>query len=339
MRKYVLLLIAGLLLSSCSSKYSEFVLPQPPGKPVPDHDSYTWEVTRGPVVPRGGGGEWDSSDVLNPSVVRRGKTYYNFYSGFDGKTWHTGLAKSSDGLSWEKQPQPVLSPNPATWEGKYIAANGSAVDDDGEFLYWYQAGSPFQIGLARSSDGIAWKKNDKPVLEVGPRGSWDEGGAADPYVIQVGSYFYLYYTGIDRAHRQRLGVARSKSGEKWEKLQANPILELGNKDSWDGVGLGEPAVWAQDGYYWMLYTGRDNREYRKTGLARSTDGVNWERSGRTALLAGDEAWDSKIMCDPSVEVQKNGDIRVWFGGGNMAKPDEGLNGQIGHAVLKPTAKE
>jgi hypothetical protein len=28
-------------------------------------------------------------------------------------------------------------------------------------------------------------------------------------------------------------------------------------------------------------------------------------------------------------------VRVWFGGGDKPKPDEGLNGQIGYAELVP----
>ena len=31
----------------------------------------------------------------------------------------------------------------------------------------------------------------------------------------------------------------------------------------------------------------------------------------------------------------NGDtVRVWFGGGDIARPDENLNGQIGYGELK-----
>jgi hypothetical protein len=40
------------------------------------------------------------------------------------------------------------------------------------------------------------------------------------------------------------------------------------------------------------------------------------------------------MCDPSVVVEGS-QIRVWFGGGNVASPDENLHGQIGMAILKP----
>jgi predicted GH43/DUF377 family glycosyl hydrolase len=263
-------------------------------------------------------------------VVKREGLYYNLYSGVDGQTWHTGLAESSDGVHWTKLGK-VLSPGPAAWEGDYIAANGFALLSGGEFLYWYQAGRLPSIGLARSADGRRWTKSPKPVLEPGPRGSWDDRGVADPYVIRLGGSYYMYYLGQDRARRQRLGVARSLDGAGWEKLRWNPILELGEAGAFDESGLGEPAVWAAQGRYWMLYTGRDRQESRRIGLASSPDGVRWRRL--SAVFSGG-AWDSKVICDPSVLVE-GGQIRVWFGGGDVASPTERLHGQIGFATLEP----
>ena len=98
------------------------------------------------------------------------------------------------------------------------------------------------------------------------------------------------------------------------------------------MGLGEPAVWASNGHYWMLYTGRDRNEMRRIGLAESRDGVNWERSDRAAVFAGDQSWNSKVVCDPTIESAPGG-VRVWFGGGDAPRPDERLDGQIGYAFL------
>ena len=103
----------------------------------------------------------------------------------------------------------------------------------------------------------------------------------------------------------------------------------------DEVGLGEPAVWQQHGWYWMLYTGRDKKEYRRLGLAKSQDGVTWNRITEQPVLSGAFPWNSKVVCDPSVVL--DGDkVRVWFGGGDKAEPAENLNGQIGYATLKLT---
>lgn len=320
----------ALLLGLCvaCAPYAAFRLPAPGGSGV---SGYGFEAQPQPVLGRGD--SWDSADVLNPSVVKNSGVYFNFYSGFDGRTWHTGLATSSDGVLWNKH-GPVLSPDPRGWEGAYIAANGSALWLNGEFLYWYQAGpkeTP-QLGLARSRDGRAWIKHATPVLPAGPRGSWDERGVADPYVTRAGGRFYLFYLGQDRARRQCLGVARSPDGVNWVKLRSNPVLETGAPGAFDENGLGEPAVWPAGGYWWMLYTGRDRAENRRLGLARSRDGVRWEKL--PAVFSGNAAWNARVVCDPEIEVRPGG-VRVWFGGGDVASPDENLHGQIGSGWLRP----
>jgi predicted GH43/DUF377 family glycosyl hydrolase len=308
-----------IFLSGCS-RYSDFTLPAAPGGDTTL--TFAFDALPDPVLSRGDG--WESGDVLNPSVFRDSSGLVNYYSGFDGHTWHTGRAISPDGVHWQKQGK-LLSPNPSTWESSYIAANGAALSFQGRVLYWYTAGPRAhpQVGL----DGHI-------VLPTGPYMSFDEYGVSDPCVIRIEPYFYLYYTGLDRGARQRLGVARSTDGIHWEKSRANPILEPGNPGSFDENGLGEPAVWLSHGFYWMLDTGRDIVQNRRLGLARSLDGVHWTKLPE--VFQGAAAWDSKTMCDATVLVEGD-QIRVWFGGGDVASPDENLHGQIGYGTLRPVS--
>ena len=87
-----------LLVSGCG-RYRDFTLPEQPGGPSV---AWQWQARTEPVLTRGAPGDWDAVDVLNPSVIRQGDAYYNFFSGFDGKTWHTGLAVSADGVAWQQ---------------------------------------------------------------------------------------------------------------------------------------------------------------------------------------------------------------------------------------------
>jgi hypothetical protein len=318
-----LLLLTALVLTSCGS-YSDFTLP-----PLPGGDpnlTFTLDERAAPVLSEPG------QEALNPSVVP-GQPLLNFYSRFDGRAWHTAMATSADGIGWQRRGT-ILSPDARTWQGSYIAANGSALAEGGKWWYWYQAGpkrNP-RIGLLREEmprEGAA----PAPVVGYGPYMSWDERAAADPDVIRIGPYFYLYYLGQDRADppRQRLGVARSRDGVHWEKLRANPVLSPGGPGAFDENGVGEPAVWQFHGFYWMLFTGRDRGERRRLGLARSTDGVDWRKLPQ--VFAGAEAWDSQVICDASVVVDGE-EIRVWFGGGDAARPDEGIDGRIGYGILR-----
>lgn len=319
---------AALLLAGCGS-YANFALPPAPGGDP--NLTFAFDARPEPVIGRGSA--WDSRDALGPSVLRLGRLF-NFYSGYDGGAWRTGLATSNDGIEWAPQGA-VFAPDPRGWESGYIAANGSALVYQNEFWYWYVAGprNAGRIGLARSRDGRTWRREPAPALGNGPFESWDERAVADPYAIRIEPYFYLYYLGQDRAEppRQRLGVARSTDGVHWEKLRGNPILEPGPPGSFDERGDGEPAVWQSHGFYWMLFTGRDASEIRRLGLARSTDGVDWTKL--PTVYSGAQAWDAKAICDPTVLVE-GGEIHVWFGGGDAASPDENLHGQIGFAVLR-----
>jgi hypothetical protein len=319
-------LAALALVSAACRPYADFTLPAlTGGNPAA---TYTFEQRAEPVLSRGAG--WDSRDVLNPVVLEGA---LNLYSGFDGKTWRTGLAVFADG-GWRKRGM-VLEPDPKTWEGSYIAANGAALRDGPRLRYWYVSGPRERprLGLASSADGQVWTKAARPVLEPGPYASWDEYGVADPYVLRAGAYLYLYYLGQDRGWRQRIGVARSRDGVSWEKLRSGPVVDLGEAGAFDENGLGEPAVWSASGYYWMLYTGRGAGEIRKLGLARSADGVSWHKM--PAVFGGTQPWNVKALCDPSIELLGEGLVGVWFGGGDVGRPDENLNGQIGYGVLTP----
>jgi len=313
-----------LFLTGCG-RYADFTLPAP--QTSGPRALFTWAANPEPVIPRG-----DLSDVLNPSVIHFQGAYWNLYSEFDDRThaWHTAAATSPDGLAWTKLGR-VLSPE--TSEGLYTAANGSALVVGDELLYWYEIGYPLRIALARSRDGKNWTRHGEAVVPLGPRGSFDERAVADPYVIRAAGNFYMFYLGQDRARRQSLGIARSADGVIWEKLRTNPILEPGAPGAFDENGLGEPAVWASGGQWWMLYTGRDKKEQRRMGLAHSVDGLRWEHLPNF-VISGSTTWDSQVVCDPSLEQMPDGTIRIWFGGGDVARPDQGIHGQIGVGVLR-----
>src|SRR5215471_14135598 len=206
-RVYSRLFAAYLFLLAGCGKYADFTLPAlPGGNPPPP---FRFVADPNPILTRE-----PFRDALNPSVVGR----INLYSVFDGQAWHTALATSEDGSRW--QPQGIVL---RAAPGDYIAANGAALSHADCFWYWYETGSKdrLRIALARSADARSWTKEPAPVLDLGPSGSWDERAVADPYVIRIEPYFYMYYLGQDRADppRQRIGVARSRDGENWEKLR------------------------------------------------------------------------------------------------------------------------
>ena len=162
--------------------------------------------------------------------------------------------------------------------------------------------------------------------------SWDERGVADPYVVRIEPYFYLYYLGQDRARRQRLGVARSGRRHPLGETARQPGAgtgrgrQLSMRTAWASRRCGTRTV--STGCSTPAATRTENR---RLGLARSTDGVHWRKL--PAVFAAPQPWDSKVICDPTVLVEGDA-VRVWFGGGDVASPDENLHGQIGYGVLR-----
>ena len=296
-----------------------------------------------PVLQRGAKGSWDGVDALNPSVIRFKGKFYNYYSGYDGKVWHTGLATSSDGTVWDKYPgNPILSPDGKSWDVSYISANGAAIEWKGRILYFYQGVDKdglTHVGLAVSSDGLHFEKMPKPVLSAGIPHSWESRAASDPYVIARNGTLYMYYIGLDDVGFQRLGVAKSADGLVWEKSIANPIMDVGAYGTFDENGLGEPSVIFASPYFYMIYTGRSREERRNLGYAVSLDGIHWKKMSLQGVVTPEQrgAWASQVVCDSTFLPLGGGKWIGWFGGGNKAEPAENLEGQIGLMTISVAA--
>jgi predicted GH43/DUF377 family glycosyl hydrolase len=293
------------------------------------------------ILLEGDENSWDSDDVLNPSVIQINQEYFNYYSGYDGNVWRTGLAISDDGKTWRKYSDlPVLDLSQDSWDKTYIAANGSAIYFNNEVYYYYHAidstTGKSAIGLAISKDGYSFEKyGSKPVLTTSD-GAWNSSAVADPYVIEYDGKLYMYYLGENQLGVQKLGVAVSEDGINWKENSLNPIMDIGADGAFDDKGLGEPSVIYQAPYFYMLYTGRNANEQRNIGLAVSTDGVNWKKMNYQGIFTqGSSEWNSKVICDTTMLYNQEEDlIDVWYGGGNVASPDENLNGKIGMFKIK-----
>lgn len=295
-----------------------------------------------PVLKRGEDGKWDSVDVLNPSVIEFEGNLFNYYSGYDGRIWRTGIATSEDGLNWSKyEANPVIDIDVNGWDNQYIAANGAAIVINDKVYYYYQGQGEdghAQIGLAISEDGYTFEKySNAPVLSIGDEGTWDERGVADPYVIEFEGKYYLYYLGMNNEYVQKLGVAISEDGINWVKNIKNPIMDVGSIEDFDTNGLGEPSIFYEAPYFYMIYTGRDKNEIRDIGIAISTDGINFKKINNIGIFNGKATnsgrWNSRVICDTTI-IKIDGQYYMYYGGGDSAEPAQNLNGEIGLALLR-----
>lgn len=175
----------------------------------PDGISWTKYGTN-PVMQPGPPGAWDDLQVLPGTVIFDGSIYKMWYAGNRQlPLYRIGYATSPDGITWQKHPNPVLTPgNPGEWDDFFVYTP-EVVFHEGTYHMWYLGRSqttPGRIGYATSQDGINWVKDpDNPVLTPGPPGSWESNNVAHPRVI-IADTIRMWYAG-NNGSNVRIGLA------------------------------------------------------------------------------------------------------------------------------------
>jgi len=119
--------------------------------------------------------DWSCGRAIDAEVIAYKNNYFLYYATRDPdyKIQQQGVAVAPitanfDRNSWTEVPNmPMLKPE-LPWEKKCIEA--ASCIQKGKYLYMFYAGAynnePQQIGVARSTDGIHWKRlSDKPFLK------------------------------------------------------------------------------------------------------------------------------------------------------------------------------
>lgn len=127
-----------------------------------------------------------------------------------------------------------------------------AQDERGEYTFAY----------ARTVDFCTWE-NLGFILGPGAEGSPDESYIWAPHVIQEGSTFYMFYTGVNRNIAQSMMLATTTNPadpQSWQKqgmvFQPNHegMLYAGT-EAWSDCR--DPMILKHDGQYYLYYTGAD----------------------------------------------------------------------------------
>ncbi len=164
---------------------------------------------------------------------------------------------------------------------------------DGAYYLFYMGNSDKtvftkRIGLAKShSLNGPWIRADKPVVDVGEDGSWDDCCTTNPAVVfAISGECYLYYKSWNKTVYQsekgsirgnrKYGLAIAKDlNSPFKKYNENPIIDLSLVDA--KMQVEDAYVFIEDGEYKMLM--RDMGFYNhKVGLIfTSKDGIDWSQ--------------------------------------------------------------
>lgn len=269
-------------------------------------DGINW-VKQGsnPVIAPGEKG-WERQQTGSPALIIDNNKYLMWYRGDGDGLQQTGYAVSIDGVNWKKYTDnPVFKVGKNSWDNKSVIAK-HIFYDRGIYKMYYRGSRQLDqdfssIGLATSGDGIVWKRSgDRPVLNPGAPGDWDDKQVGDPMVLynDVLDLYQMWYSGesyrVNSAlcretgkngsgYGKMVGYATSKDGIHWEKYQYNPVVRTGEKGSWDFVKVDNPFVMFDEGIYKMYYRGSDG-QVDGIGYASSKDGINWQKHSDNPLL-------------------------------------------------------
>lgn len=178
----------------------------------------SWDLDKAGAVFDPAKDGWDKKGVFSPRVFKFKDKFYLLYGGSDAESSNTGIAVSSELLSWERISEcPVLTHGAkGEWDENH-ALIVDIVELENGYVAFYEGedrSNRYRIGLAYSRDLLNWKKfSGNPVLKTGAKGSFDERMACSPHVVRKDNKYYLFYSGHDRYMRGCCGLAIGEAQE------------------------------------------------------------------------------------------------------------------------------
>lgn len=260
----------------------------------------------------------------DPAVIRFAGRYMLFYSmppfgdGRANDGWAIGIAESRNLTSWSKVGEFQAA---EAYEGKGVAAPFAKVIDGKVHLFYQTYGNGPRDALchAVSEDGVRFVRNaTNPIFR--PTGDWNSGRAIDVEVVRFQGRWFLYAATRDPQSKvQMLTGAVSEGGfdrDSWKMLAGRPLLQP--QLAWEKSCIEAPAVVVRGRTMFLFYAGAYNNEPQQIGVARSTDGIHWQRLSDRPLLANGApgTWNSSESGHPGVFVDDDGRTYLFYQGNN-----------------------
>ena len=236
---------------------------------------------------------WCNSPITGPD----GKTHV-FFSRWDAAKKMSGWINGSEiaHAIADKPEGPyrvqgtVLQPRPGYWDAT-TCHNPFITTFNNKYYLYYMGNANGKTNTKRIGLAVAdtlegpWKRMDRPLLEPGPEGAWDDHCTTNPVVLRhPDGRYWLYYkswntndyetqTGAVRGNR-KYGLAFSDRPEgPFKKYEGNPVVDFSKRGN--NAQLEDAFVWHQGSRFYMIARdmGYYNHEYGI--ILSSSDGLVW----------------------------------------------------------------
>jgi len=160
--------------------------------------------------------------------------------------------------------------------------------------------------------------HDRPIMELGELGTFDDGGIMPCCTVDTENGLYLYYVGWNPsgsvAYRNAVGLAVSHDdGKTFERMFPGAIVD---RNRTEPFFTASPFVMREDEKWNMWYassTGFVEIKGKPEPLyiikyADSEDGINWRRKNKTCIAPKDK-FEANAR---ATVIKNNGVYRMWY---------------------------
>jgi len=183
--------------------------------------------------------------------------------------------------------------------------------------------------------------HNKPIIEPGKKGMFDDCGAMPSHAINVNNQVWMYYLGWNVrntiAYHNSIGLALSKDGGiTFEKFSEGPLFDRNYIEPYYSAApyiLRENKIWKMwylSNTKWVEYNGK-NEPFYHIKYAESKNGIDWKREGKVAIDYKDEN-ESGIVRACVLKDHKT--YKMWYSYRNLQnyRTDKNNSYRIGYAV-------